>query len=129
MTSRPQPGGRKHRNDYFRRQPFAAWWVRSLVQGLALPRLRMSTLVRLLVTEMWRFVPTNPNGTIDVADSAYVSFGWWLNAMGTEGDEYEFDAFASVEGMEANEGTGVALKGSATYKGGAAGKLLHSEHY
>ena len=31
---------------------------------------------------------------IQVEDTAYVSFGWWLNAMGTDGD-YEFDAFTS----------------------------------
>ena len=43
---------------------------------------------------VWTFTPTDPNGTIDVEDTAYLSFGWWLNAMGTDG-EYEFDAFAS----------------------------------
>ena len=70
---------------------------------------------------MWTFVPDDPNGTIDVEDSAYVSFGWWLNAMGTEGD-YEFDAFASVEGMDARAVAAAQVDGSATYKGGAAGK-------
>ena len=35
---------------------------------------------------------------LQVKDTAYVSFGWWLNAMGTDGD-YEFDAFASATGM------------------------------
>ena len=72
-------------------------------------------------TAAWTFTPTDPNGTIDVPNPAYVSFGWWLNEMGTEG-AYEFDAFASVEGMTANMGMGGDLKGSATYKGGAAGK-------
>ena len=71
----------------------------------------------------WTFTPTDPNGTIDVADTDYVSFGWWLNAMGTQG-AYEFDAFASATGpgMTPNTGAGNDLKGSATYKGGAAGK-------
>ena len=68
------------------------------------------------------FVPTDPEGTIDVADTAYISFGWWLNAMGTMG--YEFDAFASVVGMGEEARTVVAadVEGSATYKGAAAGK-------
>ena len=70
----------------------------------------------------WTFVPNDPNGTIDVADTAYVTFGWWLNATGI-GDGYEFDAFASATGMEeARAVDGGELDGSATYKGGAAGK-------
>ena len=72
-------------------------------------------------TATWTFTPTDPNGTIDVPNPAYVSFGWWLNAMGTEGD-YEFEAFASVNGMTMNGESGRDLEGSATYKGAAAGK-------
>ena len=74
-------------------------------------------------TGAWTFTPTDPNGTIDVADTDYVSFGWWLNAMGTQG-AYEFDAFARATGprMALNMGAGGVLEGSATYKGGAAGK-------
>ena len=68
----------------------------------------------------WTFTPTDPEGTIDVPDSAYISFGWWLNAMGTM-DAYAFDAFASVEGMDART-VGATVEGSATYKGAAAGK-------
>ena len=73
--------------------------------------------------EVWTFAPTDPGAMINVKDTAYVSFGWWLNAMGTQG-EYEFDAFASATGMgEAiTERLGSALEGSATYEGGAAGK-------
>ena len=70
----------------------------------------------------WTFVPNDPNGTIDVADLAYVSFGWWLDAIG-DSDEYEFDAFASATGMgEARSVVGDTVEGGATYKGGAAGK-------
>ena len=72
----------------------------------------------------WTFTPTDPNGTVDVPNTAYVSFGWWLNAMGTDGD-YEFDAFAT-----AGTGMGAAVddlpagdvSGTATYRGAAAGK-------
>ena len=60
-------------------------------------------MVRLIVPKHGRSYPTLPNGKIDVEDDAYVSFGWWLNEMGTDGD-YVFDAFTSVEGMEANAG-------------------------
>ena len=70
----------------------------------------------------WEFSPTDPNAKINVKDEAYVSFGWWLNAMGTAG-AYEFDAFASAApDMTANGLRGEDLEGSATYKGGAAGK-------
>ena len=72
---------------------------------------------------VWSFAPTDPGAMIHVKDTAYVSFGWWLNAMGTDGDDYEFDAFASAPGMTANMLMGDALEGSATYKGGAAGKF------
>ena len=68
-----------------------------------------------------RSPPPIQNGTIDVKDTAYLSFGWWLNAMGTDGD-YEFDAFASAVGMDPNRESGEDLKGRATYKGAAAGK-------
>ena len=61
------------------------------------PQLRM-LMVRLLATEMWSFAPDDPGAMIHVKDTAYVSFGWGLNAMGTDGD-YEFDAFASATGM------------------------------
>ena len=69
----------------------------------------------------WTFVPDDANGTIDVANTTYVSFGWWLNAMGTMG-AYEFDAFASVVGMDARAVAADQVDGSATYKGAAAGK-------
>ena len=69
----------------------------------------------------WSFAPTDPGAMLQVKDTAYLSFGWWLNAMGTDGD-YEFDAFASATGMEANTQNADAVEGSATYKGGAAGK-------
>ena len=72
----------------------------------------------------WKFVPTDPNGTIDVADETYLSFGWWLNQM----DEgmYETDVFANAYdamGMAvAVDREAAEVDGSATYKGGAAGK-------
>ena len=69
----------------------------------------------------WTFAPTDPNGTIDVADDAYLSFGWWLNKTGD--DSYEVDVFRAAAGMTPNTGAGSALEGTATYRGGAAGKF------
>ena len=71
----------------------------------------------------WTFAATNPGAMINVKDTAYVSFGWWLNAMGTQGD-YEFDAFASATGMGVPVDNRAAdpVSDSATYKGAAAGK-------
>ena len=70
----------------------------------------------------WTFAPTDPGAMIQVKDTAYVSFGWWLNAMGTQG-AYEFDAFASATGMEAITNRAADdVSGTATYRGAAAGK-------
>ena len=96
------------------------------VRGLAGTFTCMGTVCRapsedVEVAGVWMFVPTDPLGTIDDADTAYISFGWWLNAMGTMGD-YEFDAFASVEGMDPRAVAASEVEGSATYKGAAAGK-------
>ena len=73
----------------------------------------------------WTFAPTDPNGTIDVADSGYVQFGWWLNMKGKKvEDGFDVDTFASAPGMTAIAAPlqGSAVTGSATYTGGAAGK-------
>ena len=70
----------------------------------------------------WTFAPTDPNGTIDVEDKAYLSFGWWLNLMDEDAGKYETDVFDSAVGMAANEESGTGLEGTATYRGAAAGK-------
>ena len=71
----------------------------------------------------WTFAPENSGALIKVKDENYVSFGWWLDAMGTQG-AYKFDAFASATGMgEAVPSRAAAeVDGSATYRGAAAGK-------
>ena len=73
----------------------------------------------------WTFAPTNPNGTIDVADKdGYLQFGWWLNMKGDDVDDgFDVQTFASAPGMtESGVLQGSAVEGSATYRGGAAGK-------
>ena len=72
---------------------------------------------------MWSFAPTDPGAMLQVKDTAYLSFGWWLNAMGSTG-AYEFDAFASATGMgdPIPDRAANTVDGSATYRGAAAGK-------
>ena len=69
----------------------------------------------------WTFAPTESGAMINVKDTAYVSFGWWLNAVGTKG-EYVFDAFASAATGMTARAVETTVDGSATYKGAAAGK-------
>ena len=75
----------------------------------------------------WTFAPTNPNGTIDVADDdGYVHFGWWLNMKGDDVDDgFDVQTFATATGygeFAEVRGDSADVTGSATYTGGAAGK-------
>ena len=75
----------------------------------------------------WTFAPTNPNGTIDVADDdGYVQFGWWLNMKGDDVDDgFDVQTFATATGygvFAEVRGDSAEVTGSATYTGGAAGK-------
>ena len=83
------------------------------------------------VTGLWKFVPDDPSARIAGADSEYLTFGWWLmkdeagmpaslqliaNAMG-------MGAGANMEDPRTDTNTeGGVLRGTATYKGAAAGK-------
>ena len=72
----------------------------------------------------WRFTPNDPNATYDVQDDdGYVWFGWLQRQTNAAGQAEAYQ-FAPVRGstVDANTGTGAALKGTATYTGGAAGK-------
>ena len=69
----------------------------------------------------WTFVP-NPGAMVKVADATYLYFGWWLHQDSTGP---EADAFHGVTGTGLTaivEADFTALSGTATYKGGAAGK-------
>lgn len=74
-------------------------------------------------TQNWTFSPSSSSATIDVMDGEYLIFGWWLNE--TPDGDFEFHAFSGARGMTpvtATELVGNTMVGSATYKGGAAGK-------
>ena len=72
----------------------------------------------------WTFAPTDPNGTIDVADKdGYLQFGWWLNPKGKDVDDgFNVRIFADAPGMTKIAESLDGVEGSATYTGGAAGK-------
>ena len=76
----------------------------------------------------WAFSPTSANGRIDVADEdGYLQFGWWLNPMGDDVDDGFNVRLIAKTANDADYGvfptlSGVTVKGSATYRGGAAGK-------
>ena len=77
----------------------------------------------------WLFTPSNPNARVmDAVDAAYASYGWWIRMAANDGP---FIASAFVD----NKGTAPAdldatatgaLRGTATYMGGAAGKYALS---
>ena len=72
----------------------------------------------------WTFVPSNPSATVDgAADSVYLTFGWWLD-KGADGMPADYLPITGQMGMTAatTAASGTALRGSATWKGGAAGK-------
>ncbi len=71
----------------------------------------------------WTFKPTNPTMRLmdtSADDTDYASYGWWLHK--SEDDEtYTASAFAVYRGTAPTVDI-AALRGSATYEGGAAGK-------
>jgi hypothetical protein len=75
----------------------------------------------------WSFKPTTATDKVmSVDDMVYASYGWWLHKS-EDGMTYTANAFATARG-DLGAVTGVtALRGTATYMGGAAGKYaLHS---
>ena len=69
----------------------------------------------------WKFKPTNANAMVmSTPDSDYASYGWWIH----KGADGMWTASAFTDDMgEVPAASGItALKGTATYMGGAAGK-------
>ena len=72
----------------------------------------------------WTFTPTNPEDRVtEMPDMVYAVYGWWLHE--TAGGTATVSAFSGYRGAEDAAGV-AALLGSATYKGGAAGKYAIS---
>ncbi len=78
-----------------------------------------------LAGNTWTFRPGNPEARVmDSADTDYASYGWWLRKAANDGP-FVASAFVGNKGdapaaLDATD-TG-ALRGTATYMGGAAGK-------
>ena len=71
----------------------------------------------------WTFKPTNPDMKLmdtSADDTTYASYGWWLHKS-EDGDTYAASAFAVYRGTVPTVDI-AALRGTATYTGGAAGK-------
>ena len=69
----------------------------------------------------WMFKPDDANARVmSEVDTSYASYGWWLRK--SEDGTYAASAFHDYKG-DASSPTGIAaLRGTATYVGGAAGK-------
>ena len=70
---------------------------------------------------VWTFRPDNPDALVlGAPDADHASYGWWLHKPAGGGD-YVASAFTARRGTVPNA-TGIgALRGTATYMGGAAG--------
>ena len=71
----------------------------------------------------WTFKPTVPTTALmdtSVDDTEYASYGWWLHKAANDGD-FTASAFAVYRGTAPTVDI-AALRGTATYTGGAAGK-------
>ncbi|MCY4393573.1 MAG: hypothetical protein OXC10_00335 [Rhodospirillaceae bacterium] len=70
----------------------------------------------------WMFTPTDPNAKVtSMPDTMYASYGWWLHKS-ADGMTFTASAFADDKGTIDPASGITALRGSATYMGGAAGK-------
>ena len=70
----------------------------------------------------WTFKPTNPDAKVmSTPDAIYASYGWWIHKS-ADGKTFIASAFATDRGS-VPDATGItALRGTAKYMGGAAGK-------
>lgn len=75
---------------------------------------------------VWTFKPTDPEARVmSTPDTDYLSYGWWLHKAANDG-AFTASAFVLEKGtVEAASGLDT-LQGSATYRGGAAGKYALS---
>ena len=78
----------------------------------------------------WSFAPSTPTAKVmSVADTHYASYGWWIHTA----EDGKLTASAFVDNKDDGTATNVpaatgitALRGTATYSGGAAGKYALS---
>ncbi len=74
----------------------------------------------------WTFKPTDPNARVMSApDAIYASYGWWIHKS-EDGSTFTASAFVDDRGNVPDAAGLTALQGTATYRGGAAGKYALS---
>ncbi len=80
--------------------------------------------IKLGGTSTWSFTP-NEGAMVQVADTEYVEFGWWLNENATneDTDHARIESFAQTHGGSAPVAVGATV-GTASYNGLAAGKAV-----
>ena len=70
----------------------------------------------------WTFAPGDPNARVtEMVDTAYASYGWWIK-KDADGKKVTASAFTDNKGTAPTALEISALRGTATYRGGAAGK-------
>ena len=71
---------------------------------------------------VWTFKPTNPDALLmSTPDAIYASYGWWIHKS-ADGNTFTASTFAVDNGAVTPASGVTALRGTATYMGGAAGK-------
>ena len=80
-----------------------------------------------VTTDTWTFKATNPDARVmDAEDTVYASYGWWLHKAANDG-AFTASAFVAEKGDVDAAALAIAdLNGTATYRGGAAGKYALS---
>ena len=73
--------------------------------------------------QMWTFSPNSYLATVKVPDATYAYFGWWLNKPKDNKAAHMVEVFSGGTAMHAAE-IGIAIQGTATYAGPAAGKYV-----
>ena len=80
----------------------------------------------LMLAGTWSFMPTSPNARVmEAADMAYASYGWWISKAENDGP-FTASVFTGRIGADPTALDIAALRGTATYSGGAAGKYALS---
>ena len=76
--------------------------------------------------DTWTFRPGNANAPVmESADTVYASYGWWLRKS-ADGQTFTASAFHDYKGTAGAVDIADLVAGTATYRGGAAGKYALS---
>ena len=79
-----------------------------------------------LTANEWEFTPDR-GATVDVADSDYLTYGFWLDTTTKDGEIASYDTVQTFARSSLPDATGALgdVEGTATYEGGAAGVYVH----